>query len=101
MITPEQLAQWRALADAATPGPWEATSTWSDDGDSYYVAVVDGRALLDTYVSMTDADAAFIAAAREAVPALLAEVERLTAEVRRHEEAEHQRELEHEAANDY
>ncbi len=101
MIAQEQLARWRGLADAATPGPWEATSTWSDDGDSYYVAVVDGRALLDTYVSMTDADAAFIAAAREAVPALLAEVERLSVLVLSYEEAEHQREMEHEAANDY
>jgi hypothetical protein len=79
MITSEQLQHWRALAEAATPGPWEGESVWSDDSDSYYVAVADGRGLLDTYISISDADAAFIAAARTAVPALLAEVERLQA----------------------
>lgn len=97
MITQEQLEQWRALADAATPGPWELKNY----GKSVYLAGPAIEDIIGRIQFHAGADAAFIAAARAAVPALLAEVERLTAEVRRYEEAEHQREMEHEAANDY
>ena len=99
MITQEQLARWRALADAATPGPWEQVAEsgeWWISGPD-----IERHFVIDTTNGVNAQNADFIAAAREAVPALLAEVERLTAEVRRHEEAEHQREMEHEAANDY
>lgn len=53
MITDEQLEEWRRLADAATPGPY------------------------DEFRTPTRGDLALRAAAREAVPALIAEVERL------------------------
>lgn len=82
----------RARAEAATPGPWEWNTErfkggWSgitgkdnaeilfpnhcNDGD-------DGYAWFEDFPN--DADAAFIAHAREDIPALLAEVDRLTAE---------------------
>lgn len=82
-----------ALAEAATPGPWrvlhvhtpstptldtpDLIAVTSDDlPDGYEVA----RVSTDYEDDPADvlADAAFIAAARQAVPALLAEVERLT-----------------------
>lgn len=70
----------RALLAAATPGPWKA-SIYYDDGqpsgvdvesESGSVCDVRGRQLATE-------DAAFIAASRDALPALLAEVERLRA----------------------
>ena len=72
----EKLAQWSALADAATPGPWE---TGEEDG-MIYVAD-DSSADSVAYCGCSLRDAAFIAAARAAVPALLAEVERLRDEL--------------------
>ena len=77
-MTDEQLQEWQAATDAATPGPWEASMTWNGD-EFYYVSVKGGRAVFDSYVSISFADAAFIAAAREAMPALLAEVEQQSA----------------------
>jgi hypothetical protein len=80
MITDEQLAQWRALVDAATPGPWSEREDseapawrviWSDDYSGLDVARV------VPWMTHVEFNAAFIAAAREAVPALLDEVERL------------------------
>lgn len=67
MISDEQAAEWRELADAATEGPW--------DTDRLFIAH-----------NHAAEDAAFIAAARTAVPALLAERERLTAEAERHKD---------------
>lgn len=72
-MTPERLAELRAIAAAATPGPWTTSSAWS---------VRSGR---DELVAATsyynhEADAEFIAAARTAIPALLAEIERLVSE---------------------
>lgn len=70
-ITDEQLAEWEALAEGATEGPWHVDDVlgWSIDGASgQYVAEVSGR---------HDPNAEFIAASREAVPALVAEVRRL------------------------
>lgn len=73
MIPRETLERWRALADAATPGPWYAP----DDGDH----VVDGNGdylMTDNNVLCPErADFKFTAAAREAVPALISEIERL------------------------
>jgi hypothetical protein len=77
-MTPEQLATWRQLADAATPG------TWAVDYISNLVSTDDQETIDNGWQQICefwgDDDAAFIAAARTAVPALLAEVERLTAE---------------------
>jgi len=93
MITDEQLKEWRALADAATAGPWDYNASFDgwrtivyfedtgeiDDGDKIMRQA--GR-IARTYVDgdkLNPGNAAFIAAAREAVPALIDEVERLRA----------------------
>jgi hypothetical protein len=76
MSTAEQRQEWARLAEAATPGEWVASFgvTWD---------VVVGK--LKKVITRTSginnntrADAAFIAASRTAVPALLADVDRLT-----------------------
>lgn len=73
-----RLADWRALAEAATPGPW----AWRVTEDRHWAEVTPPPDDRDGPVarSLADDDAAFIAAARDAVPALLDEVERLRAE---------------------
>jgi hypothetical protein len=76
-MTQQELDALKALADAATPGPWEEVAesgewwmtTATDEDGSLYV-------IPDT-ANMNQADVDFIAASRTAVPALLAEVERL------------------------
>ena len=96
-ITPEQLAEWKRLAEKATPGPW--THEYLDDSSvaiNHPVEVEhDGeRYTMEDWLLMarkcdscrgsdrrcympSHADTQFIASAREAVPALIAEVERL------------------------
>ena len=81
MITQEQLDGWRKLTDAATPGSWEVA-----DGDTRICA--EGKRFGKFYDQYDGkwpenaiADAAFIASAREAVPALLDEVARLAGRV--------------------
>lgn len=78
MITKEQLKAWRDAAEKATAGPWYARNR--------FVSLVEdtnclGGTLADNGIaSCTERDnAAFIAISREAVPALVAEVERLRA----------------------
>lgn len=84
----EQVAEWARLAEAATPGPWEATRANEDaNPEDQRVCHVDPEigciaclALLGesdtagkwtvTTVAQWKADAAFIAASRTAVPAL-------------------------------
>lgn len=68
------LAAIRERAESATPGPWVAIpnvrpAVVSDDGDGYWTDVADAFE--------EEADAEFVAHAREDVPALLAEVDRL------------------------
>ena len=73
MITDEQLQEWQAVTDAATPEPWEEVAengawwmaTVSDEINAPYI-------IADT-TEMAGGDAAFIIAARVAMPALLAE----------------------------
>lgn len=80
MITDEQLDEWGRLAEAATPGPWEAGPWWE-----YELAVfaAQARAPLAAVLSVprpratNDANTALICASRDAVPALIAEVRRL------------------------
>ena len=93
---PLDLVALRALCDAASDGPWvlpyedgAISRTWDDrdqaqfpddDGiDDISLCAVDedGLGKIDRR-----ADAAFITAAREALPVLIAEVERLRAEAR-------------------
>jgi len=87
MITDEQLQEWGALADAATRGPWSTISKFTGP----YGEGVGGTAIIGAYdsewIDLTIAvcpprnaemaDAAFLVAARTAVPALIGEVERL------------------------
>jgi hypothetical protein len=74
MMDKEQMQEWARLEQAAAPGEWEhvpAAQGWA------FVRDADGN----TIASVPNANnAAFICAARTAVPALLSEVERLTAE---------------------
>jgi hypothetical protein len=80
MIPKEKIAVWQAATDAATEGPWKATKYCAPDdycmGENWHAMYPDGE---DTSIGIKE-DAIFIATAREAMPALLAEVERLTAE---------------------
>ncbi len=85
----------QALADAATPGPW--TDHWANDersdlGEAAIVSgpgtglegIVVGTLYYDgLHTACRAEDAAFIAAARTAVPELIAEVRALRAEVER------------------
>lgn len=80
MITQRKLDEWRELADAATPGKWGARL----DVFAVMHPVFAGHRIA-TRGAFDDAqaqvDAAFIASAREAVPALLDEVARLAGRV--------------------
>ena len=80
-MTQQELDALKALADSATPGPWEEVATsgewWITGPDIFQDAVM----RIDD-AELSQVDAAFIAAARAAVPALIAEVERLRAAIR-------------------
>ena len=87
MIDPKKIEEWKALTEAATPGPWSADDRDPKTGylcGAIVVQVpavgarVEGRGVIanvrhDGPRHRPDANAAFIAAAREALPALLAE----------------------------
>jgi hypothetical protein len=78
------LDEWERLAAAATPGPWRHRTTSDPTGEQYSCVTASerapGRSPRTIIVGDTDyTDAAFIAAARDAVPALVAEVRRLRA----------------------
>lgn len=66
-MTSDELKKLRALADAATPGPWSIISS----GKFAHVREIEG--------DMLTQDAAFIAQARDVIPKLLDEVEELKA----------------------
>lgn len=81
-ITDEELARLEALTRAATPGPWVT------DADEPIAAETHAEVCFeDDYGSHTIAtemscdDARFLMAARDAVPALVAEVRRLAADL--------------------
>lgn len=100
-ISPEQLAAWKALADAATAGPWVRKEYYENTVDQHLEAyaiqlqagMLDGPDRVWPAVDHVIADDGticiagngptsrqngdFVAAAREAMPALIAEVERL------------------------
>jgi hypothetical protein len=69
-IDPKKLEEWKRLAEAATPGPWRTgrkvfrTCYGQVNGTESLIGLLD-----------RSEDAAFAAAAREAVPVLLAEAE--------------------------
>lgn len=87
----ERLAQIRQRCEAATPGPWgydgqhDEITADSPDAKDYWLIVSQCRtapntAPRDGFGHQYSPDFAFIAAARDDVPYLLAEIERLTAE---------------------
>lgn len=92
-LSVRRIRKLKALCKKATPAPWKDKrhSIGSEDGyeigRTYRVeSQKDTICHLDSYLGYPEneaADAAFIAAARQAVPELLAEVERLQAEVAR------------------
>lgn len=82
----KNLDELKALCEAATPGPW----TWECDGDddpacsfalfAPHIPRLPERLVLhqhNGYIRTTQPNADFIAAARTAMPELIAEVERL------------------------
>ena len=75
MITDEQLREWKRLSDLATPGLWEPLDRKSES-DWLVLHQPDEEESTDLSV-MLECDARFCAAARTAVPALIAEVDRL------------------------
>lgn len=89
-LTPEQLAAIEARAAKATPGPWGADATYPggvycDDATGSLVARVsgDGFEYVPRAESEWQANAAFIAAAREDIPALAAALRRAWEEIAR------------------
>ncbi|MCX3064240.1 hypothetical protein [Streptomyces beihaiensis] len=103
-VTDEELDELDELAQAATPGPWfvrhlddehamnlVAVSTMPDTGlgerwphfdhrETVAATLVQSPRYVDTADERWDENARFIAAAREAVPRLLAEIRRLRAQ---------------------
>ncbi|MFJ3563248.1 hypothetical protein [Streptomyces diastaticus] len=81
-LSPEYLAEIAARAEAATAGPWCADGAEIYQGDEYvsYAFWVGETCRADEADGGT-VDATFVAHARTDVPALLAEVERLRAEL--------------------
>jgi chromosome segregation ATPase len=65
-LSAEQIAEWERLAEEATEGPWRAAEQTHDE----WTGIQDNYAALGSMVK--HADAAFVVAAREAVPALIA-----------------------------
>lgn len=88
-MTPAELAAARAVCEAATPGQWSdepeawpVRNRWLEERPGRGVVSNGTQFALGVAVAVavTDADAAFIAAARTGWPAALDEVERLQAE---------------------
>lgn len=67
MLTKEKIESWKKLCDEAQRGPWYPAN------DGIYTDDLD----YDHKIELSKENGAFIAASREAVPALIAEVERL------------------------
>jgi hypothetical protein len=76
-MTQQELEEIRAAEQAATPGPWFVGRYSIDTGTSRFIAY---PASDDSLAWNYDEDKEFVEMARTAVPRLLAEVERLTAE---------------------
>lgn len=91
MLTDEQLTEMERLAGAASPGPWshrlelDPPDPGIDASPGGCVAHVQCHGNVNTIVrtgeEFSHADARFIAATRDAVPALVAEVRRLREEI--------------------
>lgn len=77
-MTPAEIAELRRLCEAATPGPYSVRHGRDQASDVY--TVLDGNDMWVADCGNAPQDAAFIAAARAALPAALDEVERLRKE---------------------
>jgi hypothetical protein len=75
-VTDERLAEIEARCNDATPGPWSAVRDHNGHWRVVWPHSQNGSVARDGKV-FDDYDAAFIAAARDDVPDLLAEVRRL------------------------
>lgn len=90
-MTPEELEAIKARAEAATPGPWfydPDNDVRTEAGSIYETHGAFGRYKTDCLTSgngsyFNHSDGEFIAHARQDVPALVAEVEKLRGEVDR------------------
>ena len=80
-VSDAEEAEWARLAGEATEGPWR--SAFYGDRDEWELSAEFVIVSCREPDTLSDADAAFIAAARTAVPRLLAEREALRAEVER------------------
>jgi len=86
----KQLERIRAMAEAATPGPWNAKSQRISAEDCWWIESSDGDKTVIFDCSTvdfegggtppSDSDTAFIIAARTDIPVLIAEIEQLQAE---------------------
>ncbi len=78
MITDAELREWEALCQKATKGPWEL-----EDSDGIHAIPTDRMIVsyAEDCAFIEEADARFCAAARTAMPKLIAEVRRLQGEV--------------------
>lgn len=79
MLTHEQLADISQRAEAATPGPWMTVQPGGPNGSFWSICNQNGN-IIALRLSQSPEDAAFIAAARADIPALLNAVDRLRAE---------------------
>lgn len=75
-MTEEQLKAIKERADNATPGPWYSVPS-TFDNPAQICVFKDGDYSIEITDDLDDLDAEFIAQARNDVPALIAEVERL------------------------
>ncbi len=77
-MTPEELARLKALCEAASPAPWHIGHI--DEEWLYPLMDVDDADGANVGENIYSSNAPFIAAARTAMPLLIAEVERLSSE---------------------
>jgi hypothetical protein len=86
MIDPKQLERWKQVSEAASPGPWRANpydrTVRPESAPSGFVVARQPHRATGSPVTheQHEANLDLLAITREAVPALLAEVERLRTE---------------------
>lgn len=79
----EQLAEIKERAEKATLGPWEWGEGYEQKDPGYYVASKSNGHIVfaDEDIAVRSEDVDFLLHAREDIPALVAEVERLNDEI--------------------
>lgn len=84
-MTDARLDEISALADQATPGPWEIAYDHDDRPDTgqsvQFPTAIGPFTWIEHPTAREDADSVFVAAARTDIPELVAEVRRLRAQV--------------------